>query len=142
MLINCASYNGYISLIIIYIYYIILYTCVHIYIACNIVIWDKVFKRGLSEFIKGCLPQNLVIPLLNTLSHIFFMAKRNFKSHKFHFGSHVNTLSIPWFILLIYYFFKKDFHICFGNHLRLSFGNVYWFVHAEAHEQKRDISRR
>ena len=71
----------------------------------NIVIWDKVFKRGLSEFIKGCLPQNLVIPLLNTLSHIFFMAKRNFKSHKFHFGSHVNTLSIPWFILLIYYFF-------------------------------------
>ena len=108
----------------------------------NIVIWDKVFKRGLSEFIKGCLPQNLVIPLLNTLSHIFFMAKRNFKSHKFHFGSHVNTLSIPWFILLIYYFFKKDFHICFGNHLRLSFGNVYWFVHAEAHEQKRDISRR
>ena len=34
-------------------------------------IWDKVFKRGLSKFFKGCLPQNLLSPLLNTLSHMF-----------------------------------------------------------------------
>ena len=31
---------------------------------------DKVFKSGLSKFFKGCLPQNLLIPLLNTLSDI------------------------------------------------------------------------
>ena len=30
--------------------------------------WDKVFKSGLSKFFKGCLPQNLLSPLLNTLS--------------------------------------------------------------------------
>ena len=28
----------------------------------------KVFKRGLSLFFKGCLPQNSLSPLLNTLS--------------------------------------------------------------------------
>ena len=31
---------------------------------------DKVFKRGLSKFFKGCLPQNSLSPLLNTLSHL------------------------------------------------------------------------
>ena len=31
-------------------------------------IWDKVFKSGLSKFFKGCLPQNLLSPLLNTFS--------------------------------------------------------------------------
>ena len=31
---------------------------------------DKVFKSGLSKFFKGCLPQNLLSPLLNTLSDI------------------------------------------------------------------------
>ena len=57
-------------------------------------IWDKVFESGLSKccgrqslknfkgygllkqtillnFFKGCLPQNLLSPLFNTLSHIF-----------------------------------------------------------------------
>ena len=34
-------------------------------------IWDKTFRSGLSKFFKGCLPQNLLSPLLNTLSHIF-----------------------------------------------------------------------
>ena len=33
-------------------------------------IWDKVFKSGLSKFFKGCLPQNLLSPLLNTLSQL------------------------------------------------------------------------
>ena len=48
-------------------------------------IWDKVFKSGLSRFcgrqplknlkgfLKGCLPQNLLSPLLNALSHIWFL---------------------------------------------------------------------
>ena len=35
-----------------------------------LIIWDKVFKSGLSKFFKGCLPQKLLSPLLNTLSHI------------------------------------------------------------------------
>ena len=30
------------------------------------IIGDKVFKSGLSKFFKGCLPQNLLSPLLNT----------------------------------------------------------------------------
>ena len=30
----------------------------------------KVFKSGLSNFFKGCLPQNLLSPLLNILSQI------------------------------------------------------------------------
>ena len=33
--------------------------------------WDKVFKSGLSKLFKGCLPQNLLSPLLNTLSQMF-----------------------------------------------------------------------
>ena len=38
------------------------------------VLWDKVFKSGLSEFCElglglGCLPKNLLNQLLNTLSH-------------------------------------------------------------------------
>ena len=32
--------------------------------------WDKVFKSGLSKFFKGCLSQNILSPLLNTLSQI------------------------------------------------------------------------
>ena len=32
--------------------------------------WDKVFKSGLSKFFKARLPQNLLSPLLNTLSQI------------------------------------------------------------------------
>ena len=43
----------------------------------NISIWDKVFKNGPSKicgrqplsFFKGCLPQILLGPFLNTLSH-------------------------------------------------------------------------
>ena len=35
--------------------------------------WDKVFKSGLSEFFKGCIPQNLHSPLLNTLSQIILI---------------------------------------------------------------------
>ena len=31
---------------------------------------DKVLKSGLSKFLKACLPQNLLSPLLNTLSHL------------------------------------------------------------------------
>ena len=34
--------------------------------------WDKVFTSRLSKFFKGCLPQNLLSPLLNTLSHLLF----------------------------------------------------------------------
>ena len=35
----------------------------------------KVFKSGLSKFFKGCLPQNLLSPLLNTLSQITDLSK-------------------------------------------------------------------
>ena len=35
-----------------------------------IMIWGEGFKSRLSKFFKGCLPQNLLGPLLNTLSHI------------------------------------------------------------------------
>ena len=34
------------------------------------IIWDKVFKSGLSKFFKDCLPQNLFSPFLNSFSHI------------------------------------------------------------------------
>ena len=40
--------------------------------------WDKVFKIGLSNFFKDCLPQNILIPLLKTLSQLisrFFLWK-------------------------------------------------------------------
>ena len=55
-------------------------------------IWDKVFKNGLSKFcgrqplnfpfkfFKACLPQNLLSPLLNTLSHIFILDTSKFNS--------------------------------------------------------------
>ena len=33
-------------------------------------IWDRVFKMGPSKFFKGYLPQNLLSPLLNTLSRM------------------------------------------------------------------------
>ena len=33
-------------------------------------ILNKVFKSGLSKFFKGCLPQDLLSPFLNTLSHL------------------------------------------------------------------------
>ena len=32
--------------------------------------WDKVFKSRISKFFKGCLPQNLLSPLSNTLFQI------------------------------------------------------------------------
>ena len=38
---------------------------------------DKVFKSGLRNFFKGCLPQNLLSPLLNTLSHIYFYISKS-----------------------------------------------------------------
>ena len=34
--------------------------------------WDKVFKSGLSKFFKGCFPQNLLSPHLNTLYQMSF----------------------------------------------------------------------
>ena len=43
--------------------------------------WNKVFKSRLSTFFKGCLPQNLRSPLLNTLSQLFCSFKGN-KSQK------------------------------------------------------------
>ena len=42
-------------------------------------IWDKVFKSGLSKFFKSCLPQNLLSPLLNALSHL--VGKYNFSNN-------------------------------------------------------------
>ena len=39
--------------------------------------WDKVFKSGLSKFFKGCLPHNLLSPLLNTLSQMISSVKIN-----------------------------------------------------------------
>ena len=36
----------------------------------KIFIWDKIFESGLSKFFKDFLPQNLLSPLLNTLSRL------------------------------------------------------------------------
>ena len=36
----------------------------------DIHIWDKIFKNGPGKNFKGCLPQILLAPFLNTLSHI------------------------------------------------------------------------
>ena len=38
----------------------------------NLTQWHlgQVFKSGLSKFFKGCLPQNLLSPLLNTFFHL------------------------------------------------------------------------
>ena len=45
-------------------------------------IWDKLLKSGLSKFFKDCLPQNLLSPLLNTLSrlHCVFPIWKNIES--------------------------------------------------------------
>ena len=47
---------------------------------CNYIddntIWDRVFKNGPSKIFKSCLPQTLLSPFLNALSHIFFRQKR------------------------------------------------------------------
>ena len=39
------------------------------------IVWDKVFKNGPSKNLKGRLPQILVGPFLNTLSHLIFFNK-------------------------------------------------------------------
>ena len=44
-----------------------------IFLLCKIFIWDKVFKSGLNKFVKDCLLQNLLSPLLNSFSHIFLI---------------------------------------------------------------------
>ena len=46
------------------------------------IILDKVFQSGLCKFcgrqtFKGCLPQNLVSPLLNTLPHMISVQRHN-----------------------------------------------------------------
>ena len=38
---------------------------------------DKVFKSGLSKFFKGCLPQNFLSPLLNTLFQMLMAIIKN-----------------------------------------------------------------
>ena len=40
----------------------------------TLMIWDKVFKSGFSKSFKGFLPQNLLSPLLNTLSHFWLVS--------------------------------------------------------------------
>ena len=55
-------------------------------------IWDKVFKSELSKFFKGCLPQNLLSPLLNTLSH-FETVLHSSKGNK-HKGIKTKSLSL------------------------------------------------
>ena len=59
---------------------------------------DKVFKSGLSKFFKGCLPQNLLIPLLNTLSDIIGsggMGVNVMSLTNFHNSTNVLCLSLP-----------------------------------------------
>ena len=41
--------------------------------------WDKVFKIGLNEVFEGCLLQNLLSPLLNTLSHLCLEMTKSIK---------------------------------------------------------------
>ena len=43
---------------------------------------DKAFKSGLSKFFKGCLSQNLLSPLLNTLSQIMLQKLNKCKANK------------------------------------------------------------
>ena len=38
-------------------------------------IWDKVFKNGPCEIFKGCLPQILPAPYLNTLTNFKIRVK-------------------------------------------------------------------
>ena len=45
------------------------------YIVKRKVIWDTVFKKEPSKIFEGCVPQILLGPFLNTLSHIM---KSNF----------------------------------------------------------------
>ena len=58
--------------------------------------WDKAFKSGLSKFcgrqhlknlsastFKGCLPQNVLSPLLNTLSQMTWYWGTSFRKHNF-----------------------------------------------------------
>ena len=45
--------------------------------------WDKVFNSGLSILFKVCLPQNLLSPLLNTLSHLLWIRDFHFKESVF-----------------------------------------------------------
>ena len=41
--------------------------------------YGTIFKSGLLKFFKGCLPQNLLSPLLNTLSNMY---KKHFTDFK------------------------------------------------------------
>ena len=45
----------------------------------RIIKWDKVLKSGLSKFFKGCLPRNLLGPLLNTLSQMTLTLGQNYE---------------------------------------------------------------
>ena len=62
--------------------------------------WNKVFKIGSNKIFKGCLPQILLGPFLNTFSQILneefdipYMSTTNKKNKVFHTRS-INTLSL------------------------------------------------
>ena len=57
------------------------------------------------EFFKGCLPQSLLGPLLNTLSQILLPFSINF-----HYQSHCKVKLL--FLTLLAFFLKKEFLVC------------------------------
>ena len=65
---------------------------------------DKVFKSGLSKFLNGCLPQNLINPLLNTSIHywipILFFDTTSTITEKSIWTVMVALLSIEFFVIL------------------------------------------
>ena len=66
---------------------------------------DKVFKSGLSKFLNGCLPQNLLNPLLNTSIHYWipilsFGTTTSTITEKSIWTVMVALLSIEFFVIL------------------------------------------
>ena len=62
--------------------------------------WDKVFKSGLSKFFKGCLPQNLLGLLLNTLYPIRYWRyhwQSDLTARRDDFTSHTGSNEFPLF---------------------------------------------
>ena len=66
---------------------------------------DKVFKSGLSKFLNGCLPQNLLNPILNTSIHYWipilsFGTTTSTITEKSIWTVMVALLSIEFFVIL------------------------------------------
>ena len=47
---------------------------------CGAVIWKKISRMDLMKFFKGCLPQILLDPFLNTLPYMYLSSQRKCSS--------------------------------------------------------------